>query len=334
MESTQGDTDLQMTDQKKSEGQVKAVMELSVIIPITERCDDIDEIYRDYRSALDGLNISYEMIIVVDGEFNEEYEYLKKLKQEKDDPITIIKLSKSFGEATAISEGYKHSRGKLILTLPSYFQVTLENINDLFASVNECDLVSVRRWPRNDSSLNQVQTRYFHRIVKMITGVDVKDIGCSVRLFHRRVLEEVPLYGDLHRFIPILADKRGFKVREVCLEQSLKEKRVRTYSPGQYLRRIIDLVTVFFLVKFAGKPLRFFGLAGISILVPGFVITFAMIIGRVAGVSGLSDRPLFLLGILLVVLGIQVFAIGLIGEIIIFSHARDIKDYTIEKIIN
>src|SRR4030067_2329627 len=123
-------------------------------------------------------------------------------------------------------------------------------------------MVVVRRWPRNDSWLNQLQTTLFHRIVHFMAGDVVSDIGCGVRLFRREILEEIKLYGDLHRFLPILAHRQGFKVREVDISQSPKEKRLRTYSMGIYLRRLIDLLSVFFLDQFTHKPLRFFGLNG------------------------------------------------------------------------
>jgi hypothetical protein len=167
-----------------------------------------------------------------------------------------------------------------------------------------------------------------------MAGSVASDIGCGVRMFRREVLDEIPLYGDLHRFLPVLAFRQGFKIREVDARQSPKEKRLRTYPLGTYLRRMIDLLTVFFLIKFTKKPLRFFGLTGTAVLVTGLAITGYLVVGRLFFRVGLSDRPLFLVGILLVVLGLQIFAIGLIGELIIFIHARDVKEYQIEQIIN
>ncbi len=153
-------------------------------------------------------------------------------------------------------------------------------------------------------------------------------------MFRRKILEEINLYGDLHRFLPILSQKQGFKVKEIDMKQSSKEKRFRTYPFGVYIRRMIDLLTVFFLIKFTKKPLRFFGLTGTVVLLVGLLITSYLIVSRILFDVGLSDRPLFLMGILFIVLGLQIFAIGLIGEIIIFTHAREIKEYNVEEIIN
>ncbi len=308
-------------------------VKISIIVPITERHDNLVEIYHDLKEAMAERVLDLEFIFIVDGDFQEGYEDLKSLR-ESGEKLTIIKHARTFGEATSISEGFKHTSGDFILTFPSYYQVEASELHKLLESMDDFDMVVVKRWPRADSTLNQIQTRTFHFLARSITGVKFNDIGCSVRLMKRSVLEEINLYGDLHRFLPVLADKQGFKISEVELRQSYREKSVRTYAPGVYVRRLIDLLTVFFLVKFSKKPLRFFGLAGTAILAPGLLITLYLVVGRIFGKFALSGRPLFLLGILLIVLGIQVFAIGLVGEIIIFTHAKELKEYKVEEIIN
>jgi len=220
------------------------------------------------------------------------------------------------------------------MTLPAYHQVDPAELPKLVAALDGCDMVIARRWPREDSEWNQLQTRIFHGIVRRMAGDICNDLGCSVRIFRRKILEEINLYGDLHRFLPILSHKQGFRVKEIDLKQSAKEKRVRTYAFGIYLRRMIDLLTVFFLIKFTKKPLRFFGLTGSAVLATGVGITLYLVITRLIFGVPLSDRPLLLAGILLVVLGLQIFAIGLIGEIIIFTHAKELKEYNVDEIIN
>jgi glycosyltransferase involved in cell wall biosynthesis len=311
----------------------RGVMQISLIIPITERHDDMFEIYQEYKSALRGLNIPFEMIAVVDGAFDRAYQQLKELKS-RGEKITIIKHARTFGESTAIMAGFRISTGDVILLAPPYHQVEMSDLPKVMESFDGSDMVVVRRWPRTDSRWNQFQTNLFHYLVRSMAGSVASDIGCGVRMFRREVLDEIPLYGDLHRFLPVLAFRQGFKIREVDARQSPKEKRLRTYPLGTYLRRMIDLLTVFFLIKFTKKPLRFFGLTGTAVLVTGLAITGYLVVGRLFFRVGLSDRPLFLVGILLVVLGLQIFAIGLIGELIIFIHARDVKEYQIEQIIN
>jgi glycosyltransferase involved in cell wall biosynthesis len=312
----------------------KAVMgKISVIIPISERHDDIEEIYHEYKHALGQTKNPVEMIFVVDGEMDGVYQTLKSLK-ERGENLVIIKHSKWFGESASIMNGFKVSSGGIIMTLPAYRQVESTELTKLIGELHNCDMVVVRRWPRYDSWLNRMQTKIFHQMVRILAGEVSRDIGCSVRVFRREILNEINLYGDLHRFLPILSHRQGFKIKEIDLKQSSKEQRVRTYSLGVYLRRLIDLLTVFFLIKFTRKPLRFFGLTGTSVLLTGMAITLYLVIARLFYGVGLSDRPLFLVGILFLVLGIQIFAIGLIGEIIIFTHVKEIKEYIVEEIIN
>jgi glycosyltransferase involved in cell wall biosynthesis len=306
---------------------------ISVIVPITERHDDIGEMYRAYRDALARTNKPFEMIFVVDGDFRKAYLQLKALK-EQGERMTLIKHSMAFGESAAIVSGFRQATGAVILTLPAYHQVEPAELPRLIPALDGCDMVVARRWPRYDSRLNQFQTKLFHDLVRGISKNRFHDIGCGVRLFRRKILEEISLYGDLHRFLPVLSDRQGFKVREVDLPQFSGEKRVRTYSAGVYLRRMIDLLTVFFLIKFTKKPLRFFGLTGSAVLLAGFLISAYLVVARLIFDIPLSDRPLFLIGILFVVLGLQIFAIGLVGEILIFTHAKDIRDYQVDEIIN
>ena len=313
--------------------EVMPVETISVIVPITERHDDIGEMHREYKDVLSGTGRVFETIYVVDGGFQKAYLELKSLK-DRGEKLTLIKHSRPFGEAIAITSGFQQASGGIIMTLPAYHQVDAAELPKLIESLDNHDMVVVRRWPRRDSKWNQLQTRLFHNIVRRMTGDICNDIGCSIRLFRRKILEEINLYGDLHRFLPILSHKQGFKIKEIDMKQSSKESRVRTYSFGVYLRRMIDLLTVFFLVKFTKKPLRFFGLTGSAVLFVGLAITSYLVINRLFFGVGLSDRPLFLIGILFVVLGFQIFAIGLIGEIIIFTHAKEIKEYTVEEIIN
>jgi glycosyltransferase involved in cell wall biosynthesis len=320
-----------LRDEKERE---KAAREtVSVIIPIGERHDDIEEIYQEYKHAFSLTKHPIEMIFVVDGEMADVYQILKSMK-DRGENLKIIKHSSFFGESASIMNGFKESSGNVIVTLPAYRQVEAAELPRLIEEFYNCDMVVVRRWPRQDSWLNRVQTKVFHRMVRLLAGEVSRDIGCSVRIFKRAILNEINLYGDLHRFLPILSYRQGFRIKEIDLKQSLKEPHVRTYPFGIYLRRLIDLLTVFFLIKFTRKPLRFFGLTGTSVLLTGMAITGYLVIARLFFGVALSDRPLFLVGVLFVVLGIQIFAIGLIGEIIIFTHAREMKEYTVEEIIN
>ena len=149
----------------------------------------------------------------------------------------------------------------------------------------------------------------------------------------RQVLGEISLYGDQHRFIPILADRQGFRVREIDVRQSPKDHFEGVYRVREYTHRVLDIFTVFFLVRFTKKPLRFFGMAGVTTFGIGLIITLVLVAQRLFFNQPLADRPALLLSSLLVVLGLQLFAIGLLGELIIFTHAKTVKDYQVDRVI-
>lgn len=308
-------------------------VDITAIVPVSERHDDVHSLYTEYRDVLETYGGKYEFIFVLDGHFPEVLEQLKQLK-EQGEPLKIIKLATCFGEATALTAGFDSCSSEVILTLPAYYQVEPSEIPKVLSELHDHDMVIGRRHPRIDSRFNRLQTRIFHWIVNFITGSSFKDLGCGVRSFKRSVITDLPLYGDQHRFLPLLASRVGFKICEVDVAQSPKEKFWRVYRLGVYPRRFLDILTVFFLVKFTKKPLRFFGLIGISTFTLGAIVTLYLMVERLFFGVALAERPALLLSSLLVVLGVQVFALGLIGELIIFTHAKDIKEYTIEKIVN
>ena len=312
---------------------MKPAVDLSFIVPVSERHDDVAGLYALYKTGAEGTGKPYEFIYVIDGNFGKAMEDLQRLIA-GGEKIKVIKLARGFGEATALTVGIQHSSGDTIVTLPAYEQISASEIPRLVESLQECDMVIARRWPRRDSLLNRAQARLFHMLLNPVSDVRFHDIGCGVRVFRKRVAEEINIYGDQHRFLPILAYKYGFRVREVDAEQSSKNIENRIYSPGIYLRRMLDIFSIFFLVKFTKKPLRFFGILGSSVFVVGSAVLLYLLYLKVFLGEALADRPLLLLGTLLVVLGVQLFAIGLIGEIIIFTHAKDIKEYTIDRVIN
>lgn len=319
-----------MTDETMN---MKSKVELSVIVPVTERFDKVDTVYKAYKDGIEATNLPYEFIYVLDGDFPDIERELLKLKK-SGEQITIIKLAKWFGEATALNIGFEHSSGKLLLTLPAYFQIVSDEIPKLFDSIKQYDMVIARRWPRRGSLISKIQTKAFHLPLNLLTDLNFKDLGCGVRLIKRHVMEEINIYGDQHRFLPLLAYRQGFKVHEIDATQAPEDAKQRLYSPGIYLRRLLDILSIFFLLKFTKKPLRFFGLLGSSLFFVGAIIAVYLAFERIFLSIPLADRPLLLLASLLIVLGVQIFAIGLIGEIIIFTHAKDLKEYTIEEIID
>ena len=307
---------------------------VSAIVPVSERYDNSGSLARNYLDALKATGRDFELVFVLDGKHSSLCDRLLELAG-SESRLRIIQLAKNFGEATALSAGIEHTEGDIVLTLPAYYQVDEGEISKLLAELDNCDMAIAVRWPRAAASRFEVfRRKAFHWLVSSVTGSSFSDLGCGVRAFKRDVADEVPIYGDQHRFIPLLARRRGFRVREVQLRQSDKDRFDKGYGTKIYLQRFLDIFTVVFLVRFTKKPLRFFGtIGGIMFLIGGVFLLYVIVERLFFGVN-LADRPALLLSSLLVVLGLQIFALGLLGELIIFTHARELKEYTIERIVN
>lgn len=311
---------------------VKAGVQLSAIVPVGIRHTDILALYSEYKAAVASTGLRFEFIFVLDGNYPVIAKGLEDLIAAGEN-ITVVGLTRLFGEATALMAGFEHAAGERILTLPAYHQIVSTEIVKLVAALDSTDVAIGVREPRSEAWHERIRRRAFHGLVGSVTGMKLRDLGCSARALRRRVLEEISLYGDQHRFLPILANRQGFRVAEIEVAQSPQDRFEGVYQPREYLHRILDIVTVFFLVRFTKKPLRFFGMVGVIIFSIGSLLTLWLVADRAIFGHALADRPALLLTSLMVVLGLQLFALGLLGELIIFTHARAIKDYQVEKVI-
>jgi glycosyltransferase involved in cell wall biosynthesis len=312
---------------------VTTIPRYSVVVPVGRRIDDLDSLLAEYAAALDSAAVSYEMIVVLDGPKRDHVEALQRAAN-SDPRLRVIELAKEFGESAALAAGFDAARGSMLVTLPAYYQVAPEEIPKLLAAAGGgADMMIAVRWPRAGGPFDKLRRTAFHSLFRFTSGMKYRDLACGVRVFPRAVAEEIPVYGDQHRFLPALASRRGFRVREIELRQSPKDSFRGHYRLREYLHRFLDVLTVFFLVRFTKKPLRFFGTIGFIAAGIGGIATAVLVIQRLFFGQALADRPALLLASLLVVLGVQTFALGLIGELIIFTHASGMKEYTIRRVI-
>jgi len=309
-------------------------VDLSVVVPISERHDDLRLLYEEYSKELSSSGYSQEFIFVIDGSHQGALQDLQLLKQTHSN-VRIIMLNHWVGEATALSIGFEHARGKYIITLASYFQVEPSEMKRILGKLIEGDddLVISWRYPRTDSLFNRVQSKVFHWLINLLIGRPYHDISCGLRVMKAEVAKETPMYGDLHRFFPLLAFRRGFRVSELQVQQSFYDRKIRLNPPGVYFGRLLDLLAMFFLFRFTKTPLRFFGLIGVSLFGIGGAVTGYLGFERLFFGIGLLERPLLIATALMMVLGVQLFSVGLLGEIIIFTHSREGKDYQIREIL-
>ncbi len=310
----------------------QAGIELSVVVPVGVRSADAVQIHAAYKAGLDALGRTYELIFVLDGPREQFAAGLRSLL-EAGHRFTVVSLSRQFGEATALMAGFETAVGSVIVTLPAYHQIDSADVSRLLAALESSDLAIGRRWPRAGGLLERFRREVFHVLLAWVTRLRFHDLGCGARAFDRRVLEGIQLYGDQHRFFAVLAERQGFRVQEVDVRQSAKDRFDGAYRLHDYIRGLLDIFTVFFLVRFTKQPLRFFGTVGVMTFAIGALLVTWLVVERLFLGQALAGRPALLLSSLLVVLGLQLFALGVLGELMIFTHARTLKDYQIESVI-
>lgn len=297
-------------------------VEISVVCPVTRHATALAAGYAEYAKVLAATGRSVEFLYVIDGPRDDVAQTLTAIEDDRFQ-VRVFRTARGFGESTALQVGFEKARGRIVLTVPDRPQIDPEVLTRVLAELDAGhEAVVTRRDPRTDALPNRIQSRVFHSLVRRAVGQRFHDLTCGVRGFTRDAARRLDLYGDQHRFIPVIAMRNGHRVVEISAPQHPDNKALRLREPFVYARRILDIFNIFFLARFTRKPLRFFGSVGLSLGLAGFAITAWLTIQRLLKISALADRPLLLLGVLLIVLGVQVTAIGMLAEIIIFFAAR------------
>lgn len=304
---------------------------ISALVPVADRHDEAEIVWRAYFDMLMSIGRPFELIYVIDGMHPDIAKTMRRL--EKTSPLLkVLVLNQQFGEAACIREGIKMARGEVVLLLPPYLQIVPEDIPRLIDKLDDVDIATAVRDREHDQPFNRMRGWGFERFSK-IAGSRFADPGCSVRAIKKRVFDELVLQDEQHRFLPLLAERLGFTVEEVRLQQADSDRRFRNHRPTIYLSRFLDLVSISFLIRFLQKPFRFFGSIGAAFIAAGLVIGIYIVGERIFAGVALADRPMLLLTVLLIVLGLQIAAIGLIAEIIIFTRSKGTATYHIQNIL-
>jgi len=306
--------------------------DIDVIVPVGGRADDLHALHRRRADALRGAGYRPSFTYVLDGEMPQVREALAALARDGDDTC-VIQLSRRFGETAAVLAGFANTKSEDLMILPAFEQVETASLPRVLEALGGADLVTVRRYPRCDSALRRGQSYIFEACLKGVGGSQFRDPGCTVHALKRSVLEETQLYGEQHGFLPVLAANVGFKVVEIDLPQARRDAARRVQRPRSYVHRLVDILSVFFLTRFTRRPLRFFGPVGAGCTVAGAVGLVIVVVQRLAFGVPLAERPALILSSLLIAVGLQVLAIGLIGELIVFIHARSMRQYRVRDII-
>lgn len=293
------------------------------------------EMLRNYEEALVDLGRSFEVILVDDGVGGDFLEYIHLVTKDRAN-FRGIRFRRGFGESVGIASAVAMARGKYILTTTWYQQVGVDAVRGALELLSEkdYDYVAVRRANRVDSPLARLQSWAFNAYTRFLTKADINDLNCSFRGFRKEVVAELSFHGDLFRFISILALQKGFRVVEIPVRHEREEGPSTFFNVGLVGRRLLDILSLFFLIKFTQKPLRFFGMVGAFFLLIGVAICVFMTWQKLTRDDyPLADKPMLVLGVFLIVLGVIVGSIGLIGEIIIFLQGREFRDYHVDRVI-
>jgi len=294
------------------------MIDLSVVIPVRNEAPSLDELYRELTDVLRGWGRSYEIIVVDDGSTDESYEMLARL-QAVDPHLRVIRLRRNFGQTAAFAAGFDHALGRVIVTSDGDLQNDPRDIPAMVETLDRgYDIVCGWRKDRKDPFVSRrLPSMLANRIISAATGVQLHDYGCSLKAFRAEVIRPLKLYGEMHRFIPAIASEQGVSIHEVAVHHRPRRHGRSKYGIGRTIRVILDLMTVKFLLSYSTRPLQIFGLIGGAMGLVGVAISGWLALEKLRHFDtfSLSNRPLLLLGILLIFTGLQLVTLGLLAEL-------------------
>ncbi len=296
-------------------------VEVSVVIPLFNEDESISELYERLSRSMLSTGRNYEIIFVDDGSTDATLEILNHI-QNKDARVWVIQLRRNFGQAAAFSAGFDLAHGNVIITMDGDLQNDPADIPKLLEKLDEgYDIVSGWRINRKDVFLTRrLPSKAANAIISKVTGLELHDFGCSLKAYRQEVVKNINLYGELHRFMPAIASWMGIKVAEIPVNHAPRKHGRSHYGLGRTLKVFLDLITVKFLLDYATRPLQIFGFAGMVSFIAGMGLSIYLTVIRLFFDQPLSDRPILLLAILLIMLGVQLIVMGLLGELIVRTY--------------
>lgn len=294
---------------------------VSVVIPLLNEAENVRLLYENLKPVLDGLDRSSELILVDDGSTDGTFQALKEL-QRQDRRMWLIRLRRNFGQSAAFSAGFDLAGGEVIVTMDGDLQNDAEDIPRLLAKMDEgYDIVSGWRVERKDFYFTRrLPSQLANTLISRVTSVKLHDYGCSLKAYRREVVKNVRLYGEMHRFIPALASWMGIRVAEIPVKHHARRYGRSKYGLRRTVKVLLDLLTVKFLIDYGTRPLQIFGLIGIVSAAAGSALGLYLTILRLYFHQPLSTRPILLLAVLLVMLGVQLITMGLLGELVVRTY--------------
>ncbi len=313
---------------------MRGSLEYSLVMLVENSESDFIPYLLGLHDYLTALGADHELILLLNGSGQFAQQCLRRWPAEAA-PLQVVELTSKVPAGICLQTVLADCRGKILIICGPYRQIADEGLKALLDKVaqGEADLALPWRRHRVDATINQWQSLAFNWLVRHMAGVTFHDLSSTLRVVRREVLEETPLYGDLYRYLPLLAKRRGFRVQELPADHAEERGRVGYYGLQEYVGRLVDLLAMHFILDFVRKPLRYFGLRGILLLLFGLSCITISLVMRLAGAGALGDSPLLLIGLVLIVTGSGIWGIGLLGEILTFALGRKRKDYIVEKFL-
>ncbi len=311
-------------------------MKISVVVPIYNEKDNVEILYKKIKDVMDKNGYDYEIIFIDDGSSDGTFEIMKKLA-DSDKRFKLIKFRRNFGQTPAMAAGFDYADGDIIVSMDGDLQNDPEDIPKLLEKIDEgYDVVSGWRKNRQDEKKRVVFSKVANWLIGKITKVTIHDYGCSLKAYRSDVAKNLHMYGELHRFIPVLANIYGASITEIPVQHHPRQFGESKYNLSRTFRVIVDLVLMYFMQKFMTRPIHFFGIIGFILFVLGFAIDGYLAFEKLFFGMSVGNRPLLLMGILLILSGINIGGIGIISEFLtrIYFESQDKKIYNIKQAIN
>jgi len=305
----------------------------SLVIPVFNEADSIEPLVAEIDAALGAAGLAFEIVFVDDGSTDGSFAAMERVAAGRHD-VRVVKLRRNFGKAAALAHGFAAARGDYIVSMDGDRQDDPAEIGALLAKLDEgYDLVSGWKHARQDPFTKTLPSRLFNWTVRRTTGIQLHDFNCGLKAYRRVVVENVSVYGELHRYIPVVASQQGFRVTEVKVAHRRRAMGRSKYSWQRFLRGYLDLLTVLFLGRYQHRPQHLFGGLGTFMMVAGFAIDVYLVVIKIMG-HAIGNRPLLVLGTLLIIVGIQLLSLGLLSELITQGRAREGLDlWEVEQVV-
>jgi glycosyltransferase involved in cell wall biosynthesis len=309
---------------------------ISVVVPFYNEEENIDPLHTELSNALKSLNRDYSIIFVDDGSTDNTYKNMLKIS-EKDNKIKIIKFRKNFGQSAALKAGFDHAQGNIVVSMDGDLQNDPADIPKLIEKIENEDYDVVCGWraDRKDTISKKITSKFANRLRKMTTGEVIHDSGCTFRAYRNECIKGMDLYGETHRYIPAMLLWKGYRIGEVKIKHHPRKYGKTKYSWKRISKGFLDLIVISFWQKFSVRPIHMFGGLGLLLSISGTILGGYMGIERLLFGRALSDRPLFLLAILMVIIGVQFVVSGILADIMckLYYGQNERKNYLIEKMV-